>query len=170
MEKLTAGQIDIGTAPGDMNQPDAKAYDMITAFPNMPAEINGSQMQDAIPTLAVLAAFNTTPVRFTGIENLRVKECDRIDAVHKGLTAIRADLARVEGDDLLVHGDPALAGQTHKCLIDSHADHRIAMSFALAALRVSGVRIEDPYCVSKTFPTYWDVLRGLGVAVDITQP
>lgn len=169
-ETLTGGDIDIGTTPEKMNQPDAKAHDMIAAFPNMPAEINGSQMQDAIPTLAVLAAFNETPVRFTGIENLRVKECDRIDAVHKGLIAIRPDLARVEGDDLIVHGDPKLAGQSCPCLIDSHADHRIAMSFALAALRIADVRIEDPYCVSKTFPNYWDVLRGLGVPVDITQP
>ncbi|SHH37538.1 3-phosphoshikimate 1-carboxyvinyltransferase [Marivita hallyeonensis] len=170
MEKLTGGNIDIGIAPDGMNQPDAKAYDMITAFPHMPSVINGSQMQDAIPTLAVLAAFNETPVRFTGIENLRVKECDRIEAVHAGLTAIRADLATVEGDDLVVQGDPSLAGQISDCLIDSYADHRIAMSFALAALMVHGVRIEDPYCVNKTFPSYWDVLRGLGVSVDITQP
>lgn len=169
MEKLTRGAIDIGVAPQDMNQPDAKAYDMIAAFPNMPAEINGSQMQDAIPTLAVLAAFNETPVRFTGIENLRVKECDRIEAVHKGLTAIRSDLATVEGDDLIVQGDPGLSGQHHESLIDSYADHRIAMSFALAALNVPGVKIEDPDCVSKTFPTYWDMLRALGVPVDISR-
>ncbi|WP_439122759.1 3-phosphoshikimate 1-carboxyvinyltransferase [Marivita sp.] len=169
-EKLTGGNIDIGTAPGDMNQPDAKAYDMIAAFPNMPATINGSQMQDAIPTLAVLAAFNETPVRFTGIENLRVKECDRIDAVHKGLEQVRPGLASVEGDDLIVHADPALSNHVSDGLIDSHADHRIAMCFALAAIKVQGVRIEDPYCVSKTFPNYWDVLRGLGVSVDITQP
>ncbi|WP_439525013.1 3-phosphoshikimate 1-carboxyvinyltransferase [Marivita sp.] len=169
-EKLTGGSIDIGTAPGDMNQPDAKAYEMIAAFPHMPSEIDGSQMQDAIPTLAVLAAFNDTPVRFTGIENLRVKECDRIDAVHKGLEQVRPGLANVEGDDLIVHADPALARHVSDGLIDSHADHRIAMSFALAAIKVEGVRIEDPYCVSKTFPNYWDVLRGLGVMVDITQP
>lgn len=171
-EKLTGGRIDIGVAPEDMNQPDAKAYEMIAAFPQMPAEIDGSQMQDAIPTLAVLAAFNHTPVRFTGIENLRVKECDRIDAVHKGLTAIREGLATVEGDDLIVHGAPALAGQARNdiSLIDSHADHRIAMSFALAALHLPGVTIEDPDCVSKTFPDYWEVLRGLGVEVNITQP
>ena len=170
MEKLTGGAIDIGVLPEDMNQPDAKAYDMIAAFPNMPATINCSQMQDAVPTLAVLAAFNETPVRFVGIENLRVKECDRIEAVHKGLTAIRPDLATVERDDLIVQGDPQLAGEHRDCLIDSYADHRIAMSFALAALRVPGVKIEDPDCVSKTFPSYWDVLRGLGVSVEIARP
>ena len=74
-----------------------------------------------------------------------------------------------EGDDLIVHADPALAGQSHPCLIDSYADHRIAMCFALAALKIDDVRIEDPYCVSKTFPEYWDVLRGLGVSVEITE-
>ena len=51
---------------------------MIAKFPHLPAVIDGSQMQDAVPTLAVLAAFNETPVRFTGIANLRVKECDRV--------------------------------------------------------------------------------------------
>ncbi len=104
----------------------------------MPAEIDGSQMQDAIPTLAVLAAYNETPVRFTGIENLRVKECDRIRALSLGLNNIRAGLAREEGDDLIVTGDPALAGQTVSALIDTFADHRIAMSFALAGLKTSG--------------------------------
>ncbi|MDP4992894.1 MAG: hypothetical protein NWQ37_17050, partial [Marivita lacus] len=64
------------------------------------------------------------------------------------------------------------AGQARNSisLIDSHADHRIAMSFALAALHLPGVTIEDPDCVSKTFPDYWEVLRGLGVEVNITQP
>ncbi|MCL3882950.1 3-phosphoshikimate 1-carboxyvinyltransferase [Marivita sp. GX14005] len=168
-EALTGGRIDIGTAPKNMNQPDAHAHALIAAFPNMPAEIYGAQMQDAIPTLAVLAAFNKTPVRFTGIENLRVKECDRIAAVHQGLTRIDPDLSSVEGDDLIVHARPDLAGQTRDCLIDSHADHRIAMSFALAALRINGVTIEDPDCVSKTFPAYWDVLGDLGVQVEITR-
>ena len=165
-EALTGGQIDIGAQPEEMNQPDAAAYEMIRAFPNMPARIEGSQMQDAIPTLAVLAAFNDTPVRFTGIANLRVKECDRIVALHDGLTRIRADLATVEGDDLIVHADPSLAGQTLPASIDSYADHRIAMCFALVGLKIHGIQIEDPMCVSKTFPNYWDVLRSLGVQVD----
>jgi 3-phosphoshikimate 1-carboxyvinyltransferase len=163
MEVLTGGKIDIGTPSGAFTQPDAKSHALIAAFPNMPAEINGSQMQDAIPTLAVLAAFNKTPVRFTGIENLRVKECDRIRALSLGLNNIRAGLAVEEGDDLVVHSDPALAGQPVDALIDSFADHRIAMSFALAGLKIPGVKIEDPDCVAKTYPAYWDVLAALGV-------
>lgn len=167
-EVLTGGEIDTGAEPASMNQPDAAAHALIAAFPAMPSEIEGSQMQDAIPTLAVLAAFNTRPVRFTGIANLRVKECDRVEALRDGLTRIRADLATVEGDDLIVHADPALSGQTQPARIDSYADHRIAMCFALAGLRIHGITIEDPDCVSKTFPNYWAVLESLGVEIAFT--
>lgn len=165
-EVLTGGSIDIGTPATDFTQPDAKAYDVISAFPHMPAVIDGSQMQDAIPTIAVLAAFNKTPVRFVGIANLRVKECDRIRALSTGLNNIRQGLATEEGDDLIVASDPALAGQTLPASIDTFADHRIAMSFALAGLKINGITILDPGCVAKTYPHYWDALSSLGVAMD----
>jgi 3-phosphoshikimate 1-carboxyvinyltransferase len=162
-EVLTKGAIDLGVANEDFTQPDAKAYDVIRQFPHLPAEIDGSQMQDAVPTIAVLAAFNETPVRFTGIANLRVKECDRIHAVSTGLNNIRAGLATEEGDDLVVASDPALSGQHLPADIDTFADHRIAMSFALAGLKIDGITILDPDCVGKTFPSYWRTLAGLGV-------
>lgn len=162
-ERLTGGAIDIGTAPDAFTQPDAKAHDLIALFPRMPAVIDGAQMQDAVPTLAVLAAYNEKPVRFVGIENLRVKECDRIAALSQGLNRIRPGLAAEEGDDLVVHADPTLRGATVSAEIDTFADHRIAMSFALAGLVTEGITILDPGCVAKTFPAYWDVLAGLGV-------
>ena len=162
-ELLTGGKIDIGTRAENFTQPDAKSYAVMAAFPHMPGEIDGSQMQDAVPTLAVLAAFNETPVRFTGIENLRVKECDRTRALSLGLNAIREGLAEEDGDDLIVHSDPALAGQHLPAAIDTFADHRIAMSFALAGLKISGITILDPLCVGKTYPGYWDALASLGV-------
>ncbi len=162
-EVLTSGKIDLGVANGAFTQPDAKAYDLIAQFPHLPAVIDGSQMQDAVPTLAVLAAFNETPVRFVGIANLRVKECDRIRAVSTGLTQIRPGLAHEEGDDLIVQSDPSLAGQRLPAKIDTYADHRIAMSFALAGLKIAGITILDPDCVGKTFPAYWRTLAGLGV-------
>jgi 3-phosphoshikimate 1-carboxyvinyltransferase len=123
-EVLTGGSIDIGDEGLKFSQPDALAREVIRQFPNMPAEIDGSQMQDAVPTLAVLAAFNNQPVRFVNIENLRVKECDRTQALADGLNAIRAGLAEMHGDDLLVQADPALRGGHYPCLIDTHADHR----------------------------------------------
>jgi 3-phosphoshikimate 1-carboxyvinyltransferase len=166
-QELTGGKIDLGVADEDFTQPDAKAQAFIAAYPNMPAVINGSQMQDAVPTLAVLAAFNNTPVRFVELANLRVKECDRVQALYDGLNAIRPGLATVEGDDLLVAADPALAGTRCDALVDTHSDHRIAMCFALAGLKVSGIRLLDPECVGKTYPGYWDALRSLGVTVEM---
>jgi 3-phosphoshikimate 1-carboxyvinyltransferase len=162
-QALTGGAIDLGVAAEDFTQPDAEARLLIERFPNMPAVIDGSQMQDAVPTLAVLAAFNNQPVRFVGLANLRVKECDRVSALSHGLCAIAAGLAEEQGDDLLVHANPALAGQTVDALIDTHADHRIAMCFALAGLKIAGIRIQDPDCVGKTYPGYWDALGSLGV-------
>ncbi len=162
-EVVTGGSIDIGTPSGDFTQPDARANEVIAAFPRMPAVIDGSQMQDAIPTIAVLAAFNETPVRFVGIANLRVKECDRIRALSTGLNNIREGLAEEQGDDLIVHSDPALAGQSLPADIDTFADHRIAMSFALAGLKIRDITILDPGCVAKTYPGYWDALASLGV-------
>ncbi|MBC7637237.1 MAG: 3-phosphoshikimate 1-carboxyvinyltransferase [Acetobacteraceae bacterium] len=166
-EILTGGKIDLGLPATAFTQPDARAYAMIARFPNLPPEIDGSQMQDAVPTLAVLAAFNRTPVRFTGIANLRVKECDRVAALATELARIRPGLAWEDGDDLMVMGDPGLAGQSLPTRINTYADHRIAMSFALAGLKIGGITILDPGCVAKTWPEYWDVLRGLGVALSV---
>ena len=163
---LTGGDIDLGVAPEAFSQPDAKAYDLIAQFPNLPPTIDGSQIQDAVPTLAVLAAFNRTPVRFTGIANLRVKECDRIAALATELSRIREGLGVEQGDDLLVASDPSLAGQTLPTRIETYSDHRIAMSFALAGLKIAGITILDPACVAKTYPGYWDALEELGVGLE----
>jgi 3-phosphoshikimate 1-carboxyvinyltransferase len=165
-ETLTSGAIDLGTQAAAFTQPDARAYELIAAFPHLPAVIDGSQMQDAVPTLAVLAMFNATPVRFTGIANLRVKECDRVAALATELARIRPGLGREDGDDLLVASDPSLAGQTLPTRIETYADHRIAMSFALAGLKIRGITILDPGCVAKTYPGYWRALEALGVGFE----
>jgi 3-phosphoshikimate 1-carboxyvinyltransferase len=174
-EALTGGSIDLGVPTDAFTQPDAEAAKFIKMFPRLPAVIDGSQMQDAVPTLAVLAAFNASPVRFTGIANLRVKECDRIAALSTELNRIRPGLAREERDDLVVDGSTWNGGRPrppglmrkiriyHGTRIETYADHRIAMSFALAGLVIEGITILDPDCVGKTYPGYWDALRSLGV-------
>lgn len=163
-DALSQGTVEISNSKeGETAQPDAKALDVIRLFPNMPAVVDGSQMQDAVPTLAVLAAFNETPVRFTGLKNLRVKECDRVEALREGLVRINSTLATVEGDDLLVNGNPALLPDSEISQIRTFNDHRIAMCFALAAIRVNGIVIEDPDCVGKTFPRYWDEMGRIGM-------
>lgn len=169
---LTGGNIDLGVAPDAFTQPDALAQAVIAQFPNLPSVIDGAQMQDAVPTIAVLAAFNNHPVRFTGIANLRVKECDRIAALSTELNRIRPGLAREEGDDLVVNSDPGLAHlaqRNARTRIETYADHRIAMSFALAGLKIGGIIILDPACVGKTYPDYWDMLAGLGVKMTAVE-
>jgi 3-phosphoshikimate 1-carboxyvinyltransferase len=165
-ERLTRGRLELGADPDLMSQPDAKAYSVIQTFPRMPTVIDGAQMQDAVPTLAVMAAFNETPVRFTGIANLRVKECDRVSALATELSRIRPGLATEDGDDLIVNADPGLTGLSLPTEIHTYSDHRIAMSFALAGLRLNGIRIVDPDCAAKTYPNYWNDLATLGVQLE----
>ena len=161
-EALTGGEIDLGVPPQDFTQPDAQAWRVIQMFPHLPAVIDGSQMQDAVPTLAVLAAFNATPVRFTGIANLRVKECDRVAALATELSRIRPGLAVEDGDDLVVAADPGLVGQSLPARIETYDDHRIAMALALAGLNIDGIVILNPATTGKTWPGYWEALASLG--------
>ena len=168
VEALTGGRIDVGLSADRFSQPDAAAHAIIAAFPHMPAVIDGSQMQDAVPTLAVLAAFNATPVRFTGVANLRVKECDRLHALAAELDRLHTGLAREDGDELIVLGDPALASPAKPVRLHTYADHRMAMSLALLGLRLEGVVIEDTECVGKTFPGYWDMLEQLGLSLSVS--
>src|SRR5690606_4793127 len=127
IEALTGGTIDLGVATDAFTQPDAAAQAVIASFPNMPAVIDGSQMQDAVPTMAVVAAFNNQPVRFVGIANLRVKETDRIRAVANELNRIHPGLATEEGDDLVIASDPKLAekldGRNSRVKIETYHDH-----------------------------------------------
>lgn len=160
-EALTQGAIDIGVTADAFTQPDAGAYALIRQFPHLPPVIDGSQMQDAVPTLAVLAAFNATPVRFVGIANLRVKECDRVTAMATELSRLSPGLAVEDGDDLVV--TPRKSDSFRPARIETYSDHRIAMSMALAGLRVSDVTILDPGCVRKTYPSYWADVASLGV-------
>ena len=111
---------------------------------------------DAAMTLAVVALFAQGPTTLTGIASWRVKETDRIAAMASELAKLGA---RVETgpDRLTVHPPPGLAPAT----IDTYDDHRIAMCFSLATLGDVAVRINDPQCVRKTYPGYWDAFRAV---------
>jgi 3-phosphoshikimate 1-carboxyvinyltransferase len=114
-------------------------------------DVDMELMPDVVLTLAVVAAFAKGPTRITNIANLRVKECDRIDAAatelgRMGVKAIQHD------DSLEIHpGDPIRPAR-----IETYNDHRVAMSFALAGLLRPGIEIADPGCVAKSFPNFWE--------------
>lgn len=117
-----------------------------------------NDMSDQAQTLAVVALFADAPVTITNIWNLRIKETDRLSALRAELSKLGA---RVEegGDWITVH--PLTAPPEGAVEIATYGDHRMAMAFALAGLRLPGVVIRDPACVGKTFPTFFEVLAAL---------
>ena len=162
-EKILDQQIELANAPQNWIQPDALSREVMQKFPEPFGVIDGSEFPDAVPTLAVLAAFAGGETRFTGIKNLRVKECDRIVAVATELNKIKAGLAEEDGDELVIHGDRELAKNGKPAEIETYDDHRIAMSFLLAGLKVPGIKIRNPDCVAKSFPNFWEVWKQLGM-------
>ena len=111
---------------------------------------------DLLPTVAVLAAVAEGTSEFTGIKRARLKESDRVAAVKEGLS--RMGIKVTEGMDKLV-----ITGSVPKgAAIDSKGDHRMAMAFALLGAVVGGTTIEGAECVSKTYPEFWDILKGIG--------
>ena len=117
-------------------------------------DVDMSQMPDAVPTLAVVAAFVDGETRMSGIANLRFKESDRISDTASNLAAIGAQVD--QGNDyLIVKGSPQ---DLHGGVIDTKDDHRLAMAFALAGLRLDGVTVNDPDVVTKSWPSYWNFL------------
>ena len=117
-----------------------------------------NDMSDQAQTLAVVALFADSPVRITNIWNLRIKETDRLRALYTELSKLGVEVE--EGEDyIVVH--PLTALPTQRIEIDTYDDHRMAMAFALAGLRIPGVIIQDPSCVRKTFPKFFEVLARL---------
>jgi 3-phosphoshikimate 1-carboxyvinyltransferase len=133
------------------------------AWPLKAIDLDCNAIPDAAMTLAVMALYADGPSTLRHIGSWRVKETDRIDAM---ATQCRQLGAQVEtGPDWLrVH--PVPPGQWRSASIHTYDDHRMAMCFSLAALNPAdlGVRIEDPACVAKTFPTYFEVLFGVMLA------
>ena len=105
-------------------------------------------------TAAVLALFAGGPSVIRNIGSWRVKETDRIAAMATELRKLGATVE--EGKDSLRIAQPA---RLRPATIDTYDDHRMAMCFSLAALGGVAVRINDPGCVAKTFPEYFDVLN-----------
>ncbi len=117
-------------------------------------------MIDEYPVLAVAAAFATGETRMRGLNELRVKESDRLAAVGAGLTA--AGVANsIEGDDLIVRGgDGAVRGGG---LVETHLDHRIAMSFLVMGLASEkAMGIDDAAMIATSFPAFRPLMEKLG--------
>jgi 3-phosphoshikimate 1-carboxyvinyltransferase len=144
------------------------------AWPLKAIDLDCNHIPDAAMTLAVMALYADGTTTLRNIASWRVKETDRIAAMATELRKLGATI--VEGQDFIQVTPPGQApnappggsivreatsvGAWHSASIETYDDHRMAMCFSLAAFNPAGktVRIEDPKCVAKTFPDYFETL------------
>jgi len=113
---------------------------------------------DSVLTLAICALFGTTSMQLVDAAWLRKQETDRLKAMVTELKRVGAEATETD-DGFIVH--PAKPGQLHGADIETYNDHRMAMCFAVLGLKVPGIRIKNPGCVSKTFPNFFEKLEQL---------
>jgi len=119
-------------------------------------DVDLNALPDSALTLAVVALFARGQTAIRNVPNLRLKETDRMQALRNELTKLGA---RVEITDTDLIIDPPDSLQPAR--IVTYDDHRMAMSFAIAGLATDGIIIEDPDCVAKTFPDFFERLDAL---------
>lgn len=119
-------------------------------------DIDMRDIPDAAQTLAAIAPFADSPTRIRGIASARLKETDRIHAVCTELARLGVCVDEHE-DGMVIHP----CEKMRPAVIQTYNDHRMAMAFSLIGLRVEGIVIENPSCVSKTFPNFFEVLAQL---------
>lgn len=115
--------------------------------------VNMENCPDVAQTLAVVASFAEGETTLTGLSTLKVKETDRLAATQNELKkmVIKTEI----GDDFIkIYG-----GQPNPAKIKTYHDHRMAMAFAVASVKIDGLEIENPEVVSKSFPNFWEKLK-----------
>jgi 3-phosphoshikimate 1-carboxyvinyltransferase len=118
-------------------------------------DIDMNAISDTVQTLSVVALFAAGTTTIRNVAHVRHKETDRLAAVASELRKLGAQFEERPDGLIITPGPPKSA------TIDTYRDHRMAMSFALAGLRIAGVSINDPACVDKTYPRFFDDLAKL---------
>ncbi len=127
--------------------------------------LNLIKAPDIAQTIAVTCFGLGISCDLTGLHTLKIKETDRLVALHTELTKLGADI-RVTNESLHL---AARQNSIHKDIaIDTYHDHRMAMAFAPLGIKLP-IRINDAEVVSKSYPTFWDDLRSLGFSVDVAK-
>jgi 3-phosphoshikimate 1-carboxyvinyltransferase len=127
----------------------------ITGQPLQGIEVDMKDMPDMVQTLAITALFAKGKTVMKNIAHLKIKETDRIRDLAAELHKIGANVEA--GKDHLTVSQ----GNLKSSRIETYKDHRMAMSFAIAGLKIPGMVIQDPACVQKSFPDFWDRLQTL---------
>ena len=139
-------------------------------WPLKAIELDCNHIPDAAMTLAVMALYADGTSTLRNIASWRVKETDRIAAMATELRKLGATV--VEGADFIQVTPPRSLADWNPASIHTYDDHRVAMCFSLAAFNPAGlpVRIEDPKCVAKTFPDYFEALFTVSTAPSANVP
>ena len=119
-------------------------------------DVDMRDIPDTAQTLAAIAPFASSPTRIRGVASARVKETDRVSAVCTELARLGVKVEEHE-DGMIIYP----CDNFRPASIQTYNDHRMAMALSLIGLRVPGITIENPGCVSKTFPNYFGVLDTL---------
>jgi len=130
----------------------------LTGYKLRGVEVDMNNMPDTVQTLSVVACFAKGRTVIKNVSNLRIKETDRLKALVCELEKIGVAVEE-ERDGIIIEPVELYRGGE----IETYNDHRVAMSFSLMGLRVPGIRIKNPSCVSKSFPGFWSKLEELGI-------
>ena len=118
-------------------------------------DVDMNDISDTVMTLGAVACFADGPTTIRNVAHIRHKETDRLSALATELRRIGADV--VERDD----GLTITPGPLHGAVIETYNDHRMAMSLALVGLKIPGIIIDNPACVAKTYPRFFEDLERL---------
>jgi 3-phosphoshikimate 1-carboxyvinyltransferase len=121
--------------------------------------VNMNDLPDSVLTLAVIASFAKGETKITGIEHLKIKESDRIENPKKELSKTGIVVQTTTNSITVIGGKP------HTAFIDTYGDHRMAMAFSVAGSLIQGISIKHAEVVSKSFPTFFEKLKKIGVGV-----
>lgn len=153
--------LDIVTAMG-ANLEISEDYIEVKASKTKGVVIDASECPDLVPILSVLGALSEGTTKIINAERVRIKECDRLNAMATELRKVGADIEETQ-DGLIITGKPMLKGG----IVDSWNDHRIAMAMAVASIRCEEpVIITDSKAVKKSYPQFWKDFQMLGGVID----
>jgi 3-phosphoshikimate 1-carboxyvinyltransferase len=132
-----------------------------TGNPLEPLNLDAKNIPDLVPIVAALACFAKGTTQITGAQRLKLKESDRLSAIHSELKKMGAKVT-LKPDGLIIEGETPLRGTS----INSHNDHRIAMACAVAGLRAERqTTILNAGSVRKSYPQFFNHLQSLGAEI-----
>jgi len=123
-------------------------------------KVDMNETPDLVMTFAVLGAYAKGTTHITNIENLRIKETDRIRALKQELTKLGIKVKTTK-NSIKIEGNPDLRENppTHEIIIETYNDHRMAMCFGMIQDLIPNLKIKNPNCVSKSYSTFWKDLK-----------